>query len=99
MPEVCYGAAPTGAPFALRALEAASKTKAPRWIYPVVVTALVVAAITFVTYRVVVPGAGALVQLAGVALAGASIVFLALTALSDPGVFKRQPRPLAPDWT
>ena len=39
------------------------------------------------------------VKLAGVLLAALSNVFLALTALSDPGVFKRQPRPLAPDWT
>ena len=70
----------------------------PYWRYALV-TALVVAAITAVTYRVVVPGTYAPVQLAGVALAGASNVFLALTALSDPGVFKRQPRPLAPDWT
>ena len=70
----------------------------PYWPY-MVVTAVTVSVITALVYHVVVPASYPLLRLAGVALAALSIVFLLCTALADPGVFKRHPQPLGPDWT
>ena len=64
-----------------------------------VVTAVTVSVITALVYHVVVPHSYPLLKLAGVGLAALSVVFLLCTALADPGVFKRHPQPLGPDWT
>ena len=50
-------------------------------------------------YHAAVPHSYPPLKLAGVGLAALSVVFLLCTALADPGVFKRHPRPLGPDWT
>lgn len=62
-------------------------------------TYAVVITITFLVYDTVIPKRDTTEVVFGLTLSGLTIIFLSLTAFSDPGIFPKHTRPRGPNWS
>lgn len=62
-------------------------------------TYIVVLVITFLVYDTVIPKRETKEIIVGLVLSALTIIFLSLTAFSDPGIFPRHTRPKGPNWS
>lgn len=63
------------------------------------VTYAVVITITILVYETVIPRREASEIAVGLTLSGLTLLFLSLTAFSDPGIFPKHTRPKGPNWS
>lgn len=64
-----------------------------------IMTYFVVCGITFLVYDTVIPKRETREIIVGLILSALTIMFLSLTAFSDPGIFPRHTRPKGPHWS
>lgn len=62
-------------------------------------TYAVVLTITFLVYQTVIPRREQVEIVVGLTLSALTLLFLSLTAFSDPGIFPKHTRPRGPNWS
>lgn len=70
----------------------------PYW-HMLIMTYGVIITITLLVYDTVIPKRDTLEVKFGLAISGLTLLFLSLTAFSDPGIFPKHTRPKGPNWS